>query len=132
MADITTEQIIQIVQAVIKTNQTVALPVPPPLILAGGFQRQGLSAREMAKEVILRQQEAGAPIGALPDGSESVTEKMERIRMEVIVRHLLENARLSIVIPAGIPVTTAGVCAVGPVSTQGATVSFGIGTGIIQ
>lgn len=132
MADISTNQIIQLVKAVIQDNKPPALPIPPPLILTGGFQRKGLSAREMAKEVIVRQQEAGAPIGALPDGSESITEKMERIRMEVIVRYLLEEARITTVIPAGIPVTTTGVCPVGAVATQGATISFGVGTSIIQ
>lgn len=126
------ENIIQVISQVINDNKPPALPIPPPLILSGGFQRKGLSAREMAKEIIVRQQEAGAPIGALPSGEESVTEKMERIRMEVLVRYFLEEVRLSIVIPAGIPVTATGVCAVGTVVCQGATIGFGIGTGIIQ
>lgn len=127
-----TEEIIQVIQAVISTNTASALPIPPPLILAGGNSRNGLSARAMAKEVIIRQQEAGAPIGNLPDGGESVTEKMERIRMEVIVRHLLENARFTVVVNAGIPVSATGVCPVGSVVVQGATISFGNGTAIMQ
>ena len=127
-----TEEIIQVLQAVISTNAASALPIPPPLILAGGNSRTGLSARAMAKEVIVRQQEAGAPIGNLPDGSESVTEKMERIRMEVIVRHLLENAKFTVVVNAGIPVTATGVCPVGSVAVQGVTISYGTGTAIMQ
>ena len=132
MADITTEEVIQIINQVINDNKPAALPIPPPLILSGGFQRKGLSARDMAKEVIIRQQEAGIPIGALPSGAENVAEKMERIRMEVLVRYLLEEARITVVLPAGIPVTTTGVSAVGTVVSQGATVSFGVGTGVIQ
>lgn len=132
MADITTELVVQTLNQVINDFRPPALPIPPPLILTGGFQRKGLSAIEMAKEVIVRQQEAGAPVGALPSGAESITEKMERIRMEVLVRYLLEEARLTVVVPAGIPVTTTGVSAVGTVVSQGATVSFGVGTGIIQ
>ena len=127
-----TEEIIQVLQAVISTNAASALPIPPPLILAGGNSRTGLSARAMAKEVIVRQQEAGAPIGNLPDGSESVTEKMERIRMEVIVRHLLENAKFTVVVNAGIPVTATGVCPVGSVADKGVTISYGTGTAIMQ
>lgn len=128
----TTEEIVQIVQAVIATNTSSALPVPPPLILSGGFSRVGLSARSIAKKIITRQQEAGAPIGNLPDGSESVTEKMERIRIEEIVRAILEDARLTIVIPAGIPLTATGVCPVGSVVVQGATINFAVGTGVIS
>lgn len=127
-----TEEIVQVVQAIISSNTASALPIPPPLILAGGNSRNGLSARAMAKEVIIRQQDAGAPIGVLPDGAESVTEKMERIRMEVIVRHLLENAKFTVVVNAGIPVSATGVCPVGSVVVQGATISFGNGTAIMQ
>ena len=132
MATVTTNQIIQLLNGIISDQTPSALPLPPPIILLGGFQRKGLSARAMAKEVIVRQQEAGAPIGALPDGSESITEKMERIRMEVIVRYLLEEARLTVVIPAGIPVTTTGISPSGTVVSQGATVSFSVGTGVLQ
>lgn len=124
--------VISILNAIISDNKPKALPIPPPLILTGGFTRSGLSAKEMAKEVILRQQEAGVITGALPDGSENVSEKMELIRMEVIVRHLLENAKFTVVLPQGIPVFTIGVSAVGPVQSQGFTTSFGVGTAIIQ
>lgn len=126
------EEIIQIVQAVISNNTATALPIPPPLILAGGQGRSGLSARAIAKEIIVRQQEAGAPIGNLPDGSESITEKMERIRVETIIKHLLQNAKFTVVVNAGIPVTATGVCPVGSVVVQGATISFGNGTAIMQ
>lgn len=129
---LTTSDVIKIVKGVINQNTSKALPLPPPLILTGGFTRKGLSARDMAKEVIVRQQEAGAPIGDLPDGEESITEKMERIRMEVIVSHLLENAKINVVLPAGIPTTATGVCPAGAVVTQGATISLGVGTGVIQ
>ena len=129
---LSTEEIIQVIKAVISTNAASALPIPPPLILAGGNSRSGLSARAIAKEIIVRQQEAGAPIGNLPDGSESVTEKMEVIRTEVMVRHILENAKFTVVVNAGIPVTATGVCPVGAVVVQGATISFGTGTAILQ
>jgi hypothetical protein len=126
------EQVLNILQGVIAINKVPAPPVAPPLILSGGFQRSGLSARDMAKEVIIRMQEAGAVIGPLPDGSDSITEKMERIRMEVIVKHLLENARFTIVLPPGIPVASTGTGPTGPVVTQGVTTSIAIGTAILQ
>ena len=132
MEDISIEQIINIILAVIKSGKTPALPIPPPLVLTGGFTRSGMSARDMAKEVILRQQEAGVPIGNLPSGAENISEKMERIRMEVIIKHLLENAKFTVVLPAGIPVTATGACAVGPVVVQGVTVGLGTGTAVMS
>lgn len=126
------EELIGIIKAVIDQNQTKAPVIPAPLILSGGFQKSGLSASDIAKEIIIRQQEAGIPIGALADGSENPSEKMELIRVQVLLRHLLENARITVVMPAGTPVTASGVCLVGAVQVQGATTSYTVGTGIIQ
>jgi hypothetical protein len=132
MEEISIEQIINYILGIINSGKTPALPIPPPLVLTGGFTRTGMSARDMAKEVILRQQEAGVPIGNLPSGEENVSEKMERIRMEVIIKHLLENAKFTVVLPAGIPVTAVGASPLGPVLVQGTTVGFGIGTAVIS
>lgn len=132
MEEYTLDTIVNIVLAVINSAQTPAIPVDPTLILGGGFLKPGLSARDMAKEVILRQQEAGVPIGNLPSGAESIAEKMERIRMEVIVKHLLENAKFSITIPPGTPIAATGASPTGPVVVAGSTVGLSVGTGIIS
>ena len=132
MEELPIEEIIQFILSVINSGKTPALPIPPPLVLTGGFTRSGMSARDMAKEIIFRQQEAGAPIGNLPSGAENISEKMERIRMEVITQHLLENAKFTVVLPAGIPVTATGTCAVGPVVVQGVTVGLGTGTAVMS
>jgi hypothetical protein len=127
-----TDEIIQIVKAIINSNVATALPIPPPLILAGGSSRSGVSARTIAKEIIIRQQDAGVPLGNLPDGSENKSEKMERIRVEVMLKHLLENAKFTVVVNAGIPVSATGVCPAGSVVVQGSTISYGSGTAIMQ
>lgn len=132
MEEYSLDTVINIISAVINSAQTPAIPVDPTLILGGGFLKPGLSARDMAKEVILRQQEAGVPIGNLPSGEESVAEKMERIRMEVIVKHLLENLKLSIVIPPGTPIVATGASPTGPVVVAGSTTGISVGTGIIS
>lgn len=132
MEEYSLDTVINIISAVINSAQTPAIPVDPTLILGGGFLKPGLSARDMAKEVILRQQEAGVPIGNLPSGEESVAEKMERIRMEVIVKHLLENLKLSIVIPPGTPIVATGASPAGPVVVAGSTTGISVGTGIIS
>lgn len=129
---LSTTDIIKALGSAISQAKSGALPVPPPLILTGGFQKKGLSAREIAKEIIIRQQEAGAPIGALADGSDNISEKMEVIRVETILKYLLTDAKFTIVIPAGTPVLATGICAAGEVVVKGVTTAPTVGTGIIQ
>jgi hypothetical protein len=132
MEEINIDDVIQIVLAVIKSIKTPAIPIDSNLIAVGGFLRPGLSAGEMARKIIEGQQLAGVPIGNLPSGAENVAEKMERIRMEVITESLLENVKLSIVIPPGIPVQVVGVSPSGTVVAAGSTTGIGIGTGILS
>jgi hypothetical protein len=102
-------------------------------ILFGGFNKSGLSATDIAREIIERKQQIGVPIGNLPDGSESIDEKMERIRVEVILKHLFLNARFLVAIPAGTAVKAEGVSGAGiPVTVVGATITNTLGTAIIQ
>jgi hypothetical protein len=132
MEELPIDELIQFILSVINSGKTPALPIPLPLVLTGGFTRSGLSARDMAKEIIFRQQEAGVPIGNLPSGAENISEKMERIRMEVITENLLANAKLTVVLPAGIPITAVGASPTGPVVVQGVTTGLGAGTGVIS
>lgn len=132
MEELPIDELIQFILSVINSGKTPALPIPLPLVLTGGFTRSGLSARDMAKEIIFRQQEAGVPIGNLPSGAENISEKMERIRMEVITENLLANAKLTVVLPAGIPITATGASPTGPVVVQGVTTGLGAGTGVLS
>lgn len=129
---ITISNIVQRIQSSITETKAKARDIPTPIILLGARNKSGLSAREIAKEIIIRQQEAGAPIGALPDGTDSITEKMEVIRTEVLIKHLLQNAKITVVVPAGIPVTATGANTGGPVVAQGTTTNFIEAKGIIQ
>jgi hypothetical protein len=131
MEEINIDQIVATILAILNSGKTPALPIPAPFVLAA-VSRAGISARDMAKKIILRQEEAGIPIGNLPSGAENVAEKMERIRMEVIVENLLENANFTVVLPAGIPITATGISPIGPVVVQGVTVGLGIGTAVIS
>lgn len=107
--------------------------IPAPLILSGARLKNGLSARKITSEIITDRQKIDIPIGALPDGGESIDEKMEYLRIERIVSNLIQNAKITVVIPPGIPVTATGLTAAGvPVTVQGTTVNFATGHGIIQ
>lgn len=126
------DDVIGQLRTVLKQNTVKAPDIPKPILLLSK-EKNGLSAREMAREVIIRQAEAGAPVGLLEDGQESVSEKMERIRMEVIVKHLLQNGKISVAIPPfSINVIGQGESAVGPVSVKATNIKPVYGNGIIQ
>lgn len=111
---------------------TPLTPLPPPLLLSGGNSRSGLSARNIASRIISRQSEAGAPVGAMIDGSKNISEAMEVIRIEEIVNALITEAKIEIIVPPGVPIVGVGGNAGGPVVVQGATTSYGQGAGVIR
>jgi hypothetical protein len=107
-------------------------PIPPPLLLLGAVNKTGLSAREIAANIIAKQSNAGAPVGPSADGSPNISEAMEVIRVQEIINGFLLNARVEVVIPPGIPVTAIGANAGGPIIVQGATTLTATGVGIIR
>jgi hypothetical protein len=126
------KSVLDVIRALLNTSISVTPIVPPPLILVGGAKRPGMNARAITTRIINRKSEAGAPVGPLPSGTQSVDEKMERIRVEEIIKSLISEAKITIVIPAGTPVTTVGGNAGGPVVSQGVTTNYTQGYGIIQ
>lgn len=106
--------------------------VPAPLILLGGSSKKGLSAREVTKEIISKSQQLGIPIGQSADGEESIWEKQIYNIVSTIFEHIITNAKISVVIPAGTPVTVTGGNAGGPIVCQGQTINITSGYAIIQ
>lgn len=106
--------------------------VPTPLIMVGVPLRSGLSPTKIATKIISRKPEAGLPVGALPSGGVNPDEIMERIRIEEIVKALLEDMIISVAIPPGITLTAAGVSAAGPVSVFGSTITITKAYGVAQ
>jgi hypothetical protein len=108
-------------------------PLPPPLIMIGAKLRPGISAQGIAAEVISRQSESGRVVGDVFADGPNVEEAMELIRVTEIVNAILNQSRVDVVIPPGVPVTTVGIGNLGaPVVSQGATTGMGIGDGIIR
>lgn len=133
MAEITNIQdVLSIIQKTIDTNGAKSIDVPAPLILTGFNFRDGLSARDITKEIITRKSEIGVPVGNLPDGSESIDEKMIFIIVDTIIKKILQDAKITIIIPPGVPITATGTSPAGPVAVQGITSANAIGYGIIQ
>ena len=126
------KKVTDIILAAFNTTKTPVTPTPPPILLSGANARSGLSARNIAARIIARQSEAGAPVGALNDGSENISEAMEVIRVEEIINALITEAKIEIIIPPGVSITGLGGNAGGPVVIQGATITYGQGSGIIK
>lgn len=108
-------------------------PLPPQMIMTGSRIRPGLSAKQIAADIVSRQSDAGRVAGNVFADGDNVEEEMELIRVEAIINALLNDAVVNVVIPQGISVITTGVGNLGaPVVSQGATTNMGIGNGIIQ
>lgn len=114
-----------------KVPPAPAPPIPSVLVLAS-VNRPGLSPTKISANIIKRQAEAGLPVGPLPSGDESTEEKMERIRIEEIVRALTEDAKITVATNIGQTVLASGGNAGGPVVVVGTTTSPGSGFGVIQ
>ena len=131
MGGITT--IITIILAAFKLKFNPQIPLPPALITYGSKLRQGMSSQQIASRIISRQQEAGAPVGDLPDGSDNVSERMEKIRVEEIINAIMTESKIDVVLPPGTRIQGVGISPfIGPFSVNGATISSGIGSGIMS
>lgn len=126
------DDLIGVIESEISLNKTTPTVVPSPLILAGANLKSGLSVRDIVKKIIQRKSEIGIPVGNLPDGSESIDEKMLYAIVETLIEALIETAKISVVVPAGIQLTASGGNAGGAVQVVGVTTSITKAVGIIQ
>jgi hypothetical protein len=125
--------IINIILSAFNTPQPPLTPLPPPLILTGAKLRVGLSAQSIASEIISKQSNAGRVVGDVFADGPNVEEAMELIRIQEIINAVLTEAKVEIVIPPGVAVTTVGVGNLGaPVVSQGATTNIAYGEGVIR
>jgi len=107
--------------------------LPPQLLLIGAKLRPGLSARNIASNVIARQSETGAPAGDVFSENTNMMESMIVVVVEEIISALQLDAKIEVIIPPGVQVTTTGLGNMGgPVISQGMTTNIGIGEGVIR
>ena len=106
--------------------------IPAPLILLSK-NRVGLSAQEMAAEVIRRRTEAGLPVGNFPDGQPNPAELLEFIRFEVLLEAITTKMRTAVAIEPGTTITAQGLTATGvPVTVTGVVSGIGKGSAVVQ
>ena len=87
-----------------------AIPIPQTLLALGGQFRSGVNPSMVAANIIQRQSEAGAPIGAAADGSANMAEAMEVIRVEEIMKALKNDSQIQVSIAPGM-IHIVGTCA---------------------
>jgi len=125
--------VINMLKAAFSTPRTPLESLPPQLILVGARLRPGLSARNIASRVIARQSEAGAPVGDVFSQNSNIMESMTVILIEEIISAMQLDAKIEVVVPPGVQVTTTGLGNMGgPVISQGATTNVGVGEGVIR
>jgi hypothetical protein len=134
LPDIDYTKAIEVISSLLSLFKLPSTPAPP----VGKIQtlstklRPGLAPSKIASNIIKRQSEAGAVIGPNDDGSDNISEKMERIRVEEIVNAIITDARVTITLLPGQTVTASGASPAGPVQVVGQTITLGSGTGLIQ
>lgn len=107
--------------------------IPAALLVCSAINRPGLSSMTVASNIIRRQTEAGAPVGPSADGSPNIAERMERIRVEEILKAIKLDANVQIGIPiGGIKITGKGANAGGPVIIKGFNNNAAHGQGIVS
>lgn len=125
--------ILNIINAAFSIPKQPVTPLPPPLLLVGANLRPGVTSSEVASRIISRQSEAGLVVGDVFGDGPNTAEAMELIRIEEIMNSLLTEAKIEVVIPPGISVTTIGVGNLGaPVVSQGVTTNIAVGNGVIR
>lgn len=133
MAGFNIGNVTKILQNAFTSAREPISPLPPQLLMVGANLRPGLSALEIASRIIARQSEAGAPVGNIFSDGENISEKMELIRIQEIISAILTEAKIEVVIPPGIQVTTVGAGNLGgPVISQGASTNLAQGSGVIR
>lgn len=125
--------VLNILLSAFKVPEPPLEPLPPPLLLVGATLRPGLSAQDIAAEIISKQSESGRVVGDVFADGPNVEETMELIRIQQIINAILTKAKIEIVIPPGIQVTSVGVGNLGiPVISNGVTTNITFGEGIIR
>ena len=102
------------------------------ILAASTTNRPGISPSLVATRIIMRQSEAGAPVGPNSSTGRNVSEAMERIRVEEIVRALKMDAVIQVgILPGEIKISGEAHTPAGPLKVDGWNTNAVYGSGII-
>jgi hypothetical protein len=127
-------KILNLLLGVFNMMQKPAQTIPPFLLLAGAELRPGMSARDLAANVISRMEsEAGIPMGDIFADGPNKTAAAMLVQCQEMVSHIQQNAKVTTVIPPGsILFQGTGANAGGPFVTNGSNILPAITDGVIQ
>lgn len=118
------QEIASTIEKLISKARTPLTTVPAILLVCSAIQMPGISAKTIAANIIKRQGEAGAPMGAAADGSQNISEAMEVIRVEEFIKGVKQMARVDSALCAGsIQVAGTVQTAAGPGTFQGTNIN---------
>ena len=127
------QQIASTIEKLLTQARAPLTMIPSILLVCSAIQMPGVSAKSIAANIIKRQGEAGAPLGAAADGSQNISEAMEVIRVEEIVKGFKQMGRIDSAIPIGaLQVAGTVQTAAGPGTFQGFNINNAGICGIIR
>ncbi len=97
--------------------------IPVFTLILGAQQRPGLSAARMYADFLARKQELGLPTGDYADGTPNYEEMLFMAMFEVLTKGIQEDLRVTVAVPANIPLQAQGMSPAGPVTVVGATLT---------
>jgi hypothetical protein len=125
-----------ICDSIVKLMEKARAPltsIPATILLCSVIKRPGVSPSLIATNIIRRQTEAGAPVGPNIDGSANISERMELIRVEEILKAIRLDGVVEVAIPTGsITSIGTGANAGGPVTVTSVNVKPVSGRGILR
>ncbi len=119
-------------------NSVNAIPtpsVPTPLIYLAGNSHGGLDHERLTNKILgeMSKLEPKIPIQSnLPNGEKSLIEQVITVSCKCLIEEFMNNAKIEISIAPGLSVTSFGANAGGPIITNGYTINFTKGNGIIS
>lgn len=125
------KQILRMLNNLIKVPSTRSVDLPSPFIVSAN-QREGISPIKITNAVLEKKKELGLVTGTYDDGTPNYDDIIIQEIVTQVVKSIQEDAKITVAIPPGIPVTASGGNAGGPLVAQGSTVSFARGGAIIQ
>lgn len=126
-------QIANVIEKLLTQARAPLTTIPSVLLICSAIQMPGISSKSIAANIIRRQGEAGAPLGAAADGSQNISEAMEVIRVEEIVKGLKLGARIDVGLPIGLFQMVGTVqTAAGPGTCQATNINTATAYGLIR
>lgn len=125
--------ILSYIKTLFKKTNTKIQTAPAQVIAFTSNNRNGLSYRAIASDILTEFDKLGIETGLIRNGEENLAMQAEAVRVKVIVEHLIKNAKITCAIQnTAIQTTVTGVAGGIPVTGTGINLQAIKATGVIQ